>query len=141
MHSLHARIQFLSGGGGRESRPDGQKTAWTKFIFAFFSPRLILQLTEGSNGFITEKTILFQGFRGVQLFPGAGVQMFNNFYIETHITCDFPGGSELPIPSLWIRTLSHRWITLLHYMCILSILLPMGYCFLIFLLLSGILDI
>ena len=60
-----------------------------------FSPQLILQFTEGSNGFITEKTILFQGFRGdptfsrgVQLFStgggGGGVQMLIS--IETHIT-------------------------------------------------------
>ena len=35
--------------------------------------------------------------RGVQLFPG-GVQMLIS--IETHITCDFPGGSGPPIPPL-----------------------------------------
>ena len=42
--------------------------------------------------------------RGVQLFPGGGVQM--QISIETHIrTCYFPGGggSGPPIP-LWIRT-------------------------------------
>ena len=49
---------------------------------------------------ISKKTIIFQGFRGgptfsrggggVQLFPGR-VQMLLS--IETHITCDFPGGS------------------------------------------------
>ena len=58
---------FVSGEGA-----NGQKTAWT----TFFSPQLILQFTEGVQWFITEKTILFQGFkggptftRGVQLFP------------------------------------------------------------------------
>ena len=47
----------------------------------------------GSNGFIIEKSILFQGpeggptfSRGVQHFPGGGVQMLIS--IETHITCD-----------------------------------------------------
>ena len=56
----------------------------------------------GSNGFITEKTILFQGSRGgptfssgggggVQLLPGGrGVQILIS--IEPHITCDFRGG-------------------------------------------------
>ena len=64
----------------------------------------------GSNGFITEKTILFQG--GVQHFlgggesnifqGGGGVRMLIS--IETHITCDFPGegggGVWTPIPHL-----------------------------------------
>ena len=43
---------------------------------------------------ISKKTIIFQGFRegptlfrGVQLFPGGGVQMLISR--ETHITCDF----------------------------------------------------
>ena len=50
---------------------------------------------------------------GVQLFPGGGgggpafsrggggVQMLIS--IETHITCDFPGGPD-PKSPLWIRT-------------------------------------
>ena len=33
-----------------------------------------------------------QHFPGVQLFPGGGVQML--IFIETHITCDFPGGGR-----------------------------------------------
>ena len=40
--------------------------------------------------------------------------------IETHITCDFPGGGGgpgTPYHPLWIRTWSHRRITLPHYMC------------------------
>ena len=55
---------------------------------------------------ISKKTIIFQGlrgcltfFRGVQLFPGGGVQMLIS--IETHITCDIPrgwGGVRTPIP-------------------------------------------
>ena len=47
---------------------------------------------------------------GVQHFPG-GVQLFPGgsnclIPIETHITCDFPGGggSGPPVPPLWIRT-------------------------------------
>ena len=82
----------------------------------------------GSNGFITEKTILFQGSRGgpafssggggggVQIlisiepqitcdFPGGGVQILIS--IEPQITCDFPGGGgggPNPLSPLWICT-------------------------------------
>ena len=47
----------------------------------------------GSNGFITEKTILFQGSRGGPTFSrlgGGGVQILIS--IEPYITCDLPGG-------------------------------------------------
>ena len=40
----------------------------------FFGPQLILQFTEGPNGFITEKTILFQESRGGPTLSN-GVQM------------------------------------------------------------------
>ena len=86
------------------------------FLSVLFSPKLILRFTEGSNGFIAEKTlyilIFYQGSRGgplfsrggVKLFPG-GVQMIIS--LETHVrTCYFPEGvgvSGPPIP-LWIRT-------------------------------------
>ena len=36
--------------------------------------------------------------------------------VETHITCDFQGGPD-PVSPLWIRTWSHRRITLPHFMC------------------------
>ena len=107
MQLYHARIQeFLSGGGGGGSRPDGQKTAWTTFLF--FSPQLI---TEGSNGLLQRKLYFpkhpeggptFSRGGGVQLFPGGGGPNAN-FY-KTHITCDFSGeGPKLLIPP-WTRT-------------------------------------
>ena len=40
---------------------------------------------------------IFQGGGGVQLFPGGSNSLFP---IETHITCDFPGGSGPPVPPL-----------------------------------------
>ena len=40
------------------------------------------------------------GGEGSNFFQGGGVQMLIS--IETHITCDFPGG--LDPPPLWIRT-------------------------------------
>ena len=43
---------------------------------------------EGSN--------IFQGWRS-NFFPGRGVQMLIS--IETHITCDFPGGPDPYPPS------------------------------------------
>ena len=79
-----------------------------------FSPQLILQFTEGSNGFIAEKTILilYQGSRKGPLFSrgggvsnffqgGGGVQMLIS--LETHVrTCYFPGvgGVQTPYPPL-----------------------------------------
>ena len=44
---------------------------------------------QGSSG-VTH----FPGGGGIQLFQGGGVKML--IFIETHITCDFPGGSEAP---------------------------------------------
>ena len=65
-NSVHARIQFLSGGGrgggGGGSRPDSQKTVWTMF----FSHQLILQFTERIQWFY------YRGEEGVQLLPGGG---------------------------------------------------------------------
>ena len=70
-----------------------------KYFIFIFSPQLILQFTEGSNDFITEKTILFQGTRGGSTFfrGGGGSNFFQRgvqmlISIETHITCDFLGG-------------------------------------------------
>ena len=37
----------------------------------FFSPQLILQFYRGFPMVISKKTIIFQGLRGVQHFPGA----------------------------------------------------------------------
>ena len=55
---------------------------------------------------ISKKTLLFQGYRGVQHFPGGsnffqggGVQMLIS--IETHIACDFRGALiRTPYPPL-----------------------------------------
>ena len=49
----------------------------------------------------------FQGSREVQHFQG-GEGPIAYSLLETHITCDFPGGGGVrnPCPPLWIRTLS-----------------------------------
>ena len=97
----------------RRSRTDSQKTAPTIYF-------TVLQRV--SNGYFKENYI-FQGFRGGSTFSkggsgptfsrgGGGVQVLIS--IETHITCDFPGGLGYPIPPLdphmnTIRV-SHVWI-------------------------------
>ena len=67
----------------------------------FFSPQLILQFYRGFRGGPT-----FSRGGGGATFPrgGGGVKM--QISIETHITCDFPGGGgfQTPYPPLWIRT-------------------------------------
>ena len=101
--------QLQRGFGGRR-----QHARIQEFLPVLFSPQLTLQFTEGSNGFIAEKTILilYQGSRGGPLFSrgGGGLTFFKGggqmpISIETHIrTCYFPeGGVRTPIP-LWIRT-------------------------------------
>ena len=103
---LFSFIQGGRGGGGGGPGPTAGKHSGQRFflVLFFYSPELILQLTEGSNGFITEKTILFKGSRGGPEFSrGRG----SNFFLmliskETHITCDFPGDPNPP-PPLSIR--------------------------------------
>ena len=104
---------FLGGVGGAGVQARRSKNSLGK-VFSL-SPsvlNLFYSLQRGSSGFITEKTILFQGSRGgstfsraVQLFP-VGVQMLIS--IETHNTCDLPGGSGSPTP-LSIRTCICIW--------------------------------
>ena len=59
---------------------------------------------------ISKKSIIFQGFRGSNIFQGGGSNFFQGgggggfqvlISIETHITCDFPGeGIRNPYPLL-----------------------------------------
>ena len=84
------------------------------FFFVFF---LVLSLFYRSQMVNFKEIYHFSRFQGVQLFSG-GSNFFPGgggsdclFPIETHITCDFPGGSGPPVPpSLWIRTCLY-----LHY--------------------------
>ena len=98
---------FFRGGGGGGSRTDGQKTVWT----TFFSPQPILQFTEGVQLFYNRESILSsKDPEGVQHFLGGGCNFFTGggggggrgvqmlISIETHITCDFPGGGRTPYP-------------------------------------------
>ena len=103
LHTCHARIQeFSSGGGGV------QVNLTKKLFFFFFSPLLILLRSKGS---FRRNLSFFKVPEGVQHFPGGSNFFFfpggSNclFPIETHITCDFPGGgggwvSGPPVPPL-----------------------------------------
>ena len=89
---------FVRGG---EGPGQSDKKALTTFFFqssAYFTEVKWL---------ISKKTIIFHGSRGGPTFSRGGPTFsrgFNCLYpIETHITCDFPGGSGPPDP-LWIRT-------------------------------------
>ena len=62
-----------------------------------------------SNGQFQINLSFFKASERVQHFARGGVQLFPGgsnclFPIETHITCDFPGGVGTPCPPLWIRT-------------------------------------
>ena len=73
-------------------------------FFCCFRHKPLLQFTEGSNGFITEKTILFQGYRGGPTFSrgGGGPTFFQGVQmLIPEWTCDFLSrGSRPPIPPL-----------------------------------------
>ena len=89
---VHARIkEFLSawggggGGGGGGRGPTARKQSGQCFFFVI---NLFYSLQSGSNRSIAE------GRRGSNFFQGVGVSK------ETHITCDFPGGSGPLTPPL-----------------------------------------
>ena len=86
---------FRQGGGG-PGQSDKKISDVVFFTFYLFSPQLILQK---SNGHFQRNLSFFKVPEGVQHFPGGptfsrGGGGGSNclFPIETHITCDFPGG-------------------------------------------------
>ena len=96
---------FRQGGGGGPGQSDKKSSD----VFCFFRPQLInlsfFKVPEGAN--------IFQGGGGSNFFQGGGGSNFFQgggsnclFPIETHITCDFPGGGGVrtPCPPLWIHT-------------------------------------
>ena len=93
-------FQLQRGFGGRR-----QHARIQEFLSALFSPHLILQFTEGSNGFIAEKTlfILYQGSRGGPLFSRQGCP-YANFLRNPYAYLLFSRGVSGPPIPLWIRT-------------------------------------
>ena len=106
----HARIQEISsgggGGGGGPGQSDQKSSDKTLFFF------LVLSLFYRSQMVNFKEIYHFSRFqRGSNIFQGGGVQLFPGgggsnylFPIETHISCDFPGGGSGPLSPLWIRT-------------------------------------
>ena len=133
----HARIQeFSSGGGGGGVYVNRTKKALTTFFFFFFffflSPQLILQK---SNGWFQRKISFFKVPEGSKFFQWGGGATFSRggggsnclFPIETHITCDFPGGSGPPVPPLdphlaaiYLVSQSAKWCDRLLHLCLFS---------------------
>ena len=110
---------FRQGGGGGPGQSDKKKSSDNVFFFFFFF--LVLSLFYRSQMVNFKEIYHFSRFqRGATFSRGGGGG--SNFFqggsnsllpIETHITCDFPGGggggggggeSGPPVPPLWIRT-------------------------------------
>ena len=102
---------FRQGGGG-----PGQSDKKALTTVFFFCPQLILQK---SNGQFQRNLSFFKVPEGIQHFPGGGggggrgsnfFQGASNFLfpIETHITCDFPGGVRNCLNTNFIRV---RWFS------------------------------
>ena len=101
--------------GGRFQVNLTKKALTFFFLFCFF---LSSAYSTEVKWLISKKTIIFQGSRGVQLFPGGGGGGGGGggsnclFPIETHIFCDFPGGGPDPLfppldPHLYNNNLSN----------------------------------
>ena len=101
------------------------------FFFPFF---LVLSLFYRSPMVNFKEKYHFSRFRrgpifssgggGGQLFPGGSKCLFP---IETHITCDFPGGSGPPFPPLdphlaaiYLVSQSAKWCDRLLHLCLFS---------------------
>ena len=91
---------FVRGGQGQSCKKSSDNV-----VFVFF-PAYFTEVKRS----ISKKSIIFQGSRGGPTFSrGGGSNFFQGggsnyvFPIETHITCDFPGGPD-PLSPLWIRT-------------------------------------
>ena len=106
----HARIQEFSSRGGVWGGGPGhltKKALTTCFFFVLFLFFLSTADLTDDKWSISKKSIIFQGSRGGPTFSGGGggsnfFQGGSNclFPIETHITCDFPGGPDPLSPPL-----------------------------------------
>ena len=81
------------------------KKALTTFFFFFFFFFLVLSLFYRSRMVGFKEIYQFSRIRGGGGRSNIGGGSNCLFHIETHITCDFPGGGvRTPCPPLWIRT-------------------------------------
>ena len=86
---------FVRGGGGGGVQVSLTKKSSDNVFFLVLSVKWS----------ISKKSIIYQGSRGGPTFSRGGSNFFQGgggsnclFPIETHITCDFPGGSGPPVP-------------------------------------------
>ena len=97
---------YFQGGGVHARRPEMDNL--------FFCPQLILQFIGGVQWFDYRENYTFPRIqRGSKIFQGGGGPTFSRMaggggvliiiFKETHITCEFLGGSG-PKSPLWIRT-------------------------------------
>ena len=84
---------FASGGWGEGVQAQLPENGSDKIFLVL---NFIYSFTEGVQWFFQRKLLFSKVSEGVQLFlRGGGVQMLIS--IETHITCDFWGGSPDPL--------------------------------------------
>ena len=100
---MYGSRNFRPGGPGQS---DKKKADNFFFLFFFSSSAYFTEV----KWLISKKTIIFQGSRGGPTFSrggGGGSNFFQGgggggtnclFPIETHITCDIPGGLRTPVP-------------------------------------------
>ena len=98
---MRGSMNFRQGGGGPGQSDKKKALSTFFFVFVFsFSPLIVLQK---SNGQFLRNLSFFKVPEGVQHFPGGPTFSRGSnclFPIETHITCDFPGGSGPHVPPL-----------------------------------------
>ena len=104
--SMRGSRNFRQGGGGGVQVNLTKKSTDNVFFF-FLSSAYFTEVT-----WFFEENYHFSSFqRGSKIFQGVGGGGGSNclFPIETHITCDFPGGGgpDPLSPPFWIRTWSH----------------------------------
>ena len=98
---------FRQGGPGQSDKKSFDNVFFFFFfIFFYFSPQLILQKSNGQfqrNRSFSGSNIFQGGGGGGPTFSRGGGGSNCLFPIETHLTCDFPGGgggSGPPVPPL-----------------------------------------
>ena len=70
-HVISKIVILGEGGPGQTARKELEQRFFVVLVVVFFLVlNLFYSLQRGSNGLITEKTILFQGSRGGPTFPG-----------------------------------------------------------------------
>ena len=103
----HARIHgFLPGGSSSDCQITALITGFFVcfFIIFFLVLNLFYSLTEGAQWLFQRKLFFPKFQRGSNIFQGGptfsrggGGEVQMLISIETHITCDFPGGSPNPL--------------------------------------------